>query len=302
MQLEEILEKLENNTGEFPRQALEKAIEEKEVIAPILLNILSESKNRIEDLYNDFNYILHIYALYLLAQFREQKAYPLIIDFFSVPGDISLDVTGDVVTDDLGRILACVNHGDIKLTKKLIENPEVNEYVKSAAIKSLVISVVQGIIDREEAKECFAEIFSHFFENKSAVNKVENKSYWVWTQLTLNSCRLAPLELQEYIQKAFDEDLIETGQNTYDYFLNNGWENNLNELKDDPHYSLIKNAITEMEPWACFNTNQPLKINNKNSSNKLEGFSSSSKKNKSKTKKKKKIQKESRKINRTKKK
>ena len=43
MQLKEILAKLENNTGEFPRQALEKAIDEQEAITPFLLNTLSES-------------------------------------------------------------------------------------------------------------------------------------------------------------------------------------------------------------------------------------------------------------------
>ena len=44
----------------------------------------------------------HIYAMYLLAQFREPRAYPLIVEFFSIPGDIALDTTGDVATEDLG--------------------------------------------------------------------------------------------------------------------------------------------------------------------------------------------------------
>ena len=42
----------------------------------------------------------HIYAMYLLAQFREPRAYPLIVEFFSIPGDIALDTTGDVATEE----------------------------------------------------------------------------------------------------------------------------------------------------------------------------------------------------------
>ncbi len=41
MQLEEILSELENSTGQFPYQALDKAIEEREAITPLLLTTLS---------------------------------------------------------------------------------------------------------------------------------------------------------------------------------------------------------------------------------------------------------------------
>ncbi|WP_268768268.1 DUF1186 domain-containing protein [Mastigocoleus testarum] len=106
MEVKEILSELENNTGKFPREALERAIESKEAITPFLLDVLSECKDNLEDLFNKSDYFLHIYALFLLAQFREPKAYPLIIDFFSVPGELPLEVTGDVVTEGLGKILA----------------------------------------------------------------------------------------------------------------------------------------------------------------------------------------------------
>ena len=280
MQLKEILAKLENNTGEFPRQALEKAIEEQEAITPFLLNTLSESKDKLEDLYDDEDYILHLYALYLLAQFREQKAYPLIIEFFSVPGDMPLDVTGDVVTEDLGRIIASVSDGNIELTKKLIENQEINQFIRSAALKSLIISVIQGIISRKEVVKCFEEIFSNLFANKSSTTEVEEETDYIWTDLTTQSSILAPVELQQYIERVFDEDLIEPffiERDDYDDFLENGWEANLNELRDNPHYYLIEDTISEMESWAYFNTSQPPKIDR--ILQEVGGFSSSSNKN-----------------------
>ena len=84
MQLEEILSELKNNTGVFPRLAVERAIEEQEAITPFLLATLEECKNNLEEFFDKDAYMLHIYALNLLAQFRETKAYPLIIEFFSI--------------------------------------------------------------------------------------------------------------------------------------------------------------------------------------------------------------------------
>ncbi|WGV29029.1 DUF1186 domain-containing protein [Halotia branconii] len=124
MQLEESLSELENNTGTFPRLALERAIEEREAITPILLSTLENWSNNLEELLGKDDYILHIYSLYLLAQFREPLAYPIFIKFFSAPGEIALDVTGDVVTEDLSRIMASVSQGNIEPIKQLIENPK----------------------------------------------------------------------------------------------------------------------------------------------------------------------------------
>ncbi|WP_242054265.1 DUF1186 domain-containing protein [Nostoc sp. FACHB-888] len=78
MQIEEILAQLENNTKEFPRLALERAIEERETITSILIEILDKLSNNLEELLEKSDYILHIHALYLLAQFREVAAYPTI--------------------------------------------------------------------------------------------------------------------------------------------------------------------------------------------------------------------------------
>src|ERR671919_771088 len=122
MDIQQIIGELEYYDGTFPRRALKEAIASKEQITPILLKILEESTARIQELLEQEDYMAHIYAMFLLAQFREKRAYPLIVNFFSTPGDISLKVTGDVVTEYLCRILASVCDGDDSLIKQLAEN------------------------------------------------------------------------------------------------------------------------------------------------------------------------------------
>jgi Protein of unknown function (DUF1186) len=246
MELTEIIAELENYTGTFPRLALEGAIAEREAITPILLATVTEWKSKLEELSERPNYFLHLYAMYLLAQFRESQAYQPIVEFFSVPGDISMDVTGDLATEDLGRILASVCDGNIEPIQQLIENRQANEYVRSSALSSLIILVIQGAIDREVVIKYFEELFS---------TRLEREYSFVWTKLVMKSAMLAPLELKQQIDRAFDAELVEEfffGRKDVDHYINLGQEASLNELRDREHYTLIEDTISEMEWWSCF--------------------------------------------------
>ena len=301
MQLSEIISKLENNNGKLPREALERAIEEKEAITPLLLDVLSNCKNNLEELSNKPDYILHFCAFYLLAQFRESQAYRVIIDFFSISGDMPVDATGNLVGEALGRILASVCDGNIEPIKQLIENKEIHRTVRSAGIESLMICAVQEVISREEIVQYYKELFLDIYTNKPWFQDKEEQNY-ILGSLVMNSSMLAPVELQQYIEKTFDEDLIrplDFEREEFHDLLEIGSEATLNKLRDDINYSLIEDAISDIES-NCFIAWEFEKT--LNSLNEVQGFSNSSKKSKSKAKKKKKMQQESRRKNRSKKK
>lgn len=246
MELTEIIAELENYTGTFPRLALEQAIAEQEAIMPLLLATVAEWKSKLEELSERPNYFLHIYAMYLLAQFKESQAYLPIVEFFSVPGDISIDVTGDLVTDDLSRILASVCDGNIEPIQQLIENRQANEYVRSSALSSLIILVLQGTLDREIVIKYFEELFS---------TRLEREYSSIWTNLVMESAMLAPLQLKQQIDRVFDADWVDSfffNRKDVDYYINLGQEASLNELRDRKHYALIEDTISEMEWWNCF--------------------------------------------------
>ena len=122
MDIETIRQELEFNTGRFPIDTVRAAIEQREAITPVLLAALQEAADAPEEMEREPSPMLYMYAMYLLAQFREQAAYPLLVKFFSTPGKISLDTTGDVVTEDLDRILASVCHNDLDPIKRMIED------------------------------------------------------------------------------------------------------------------------------------------------------------------------------------
>lgn len=293
MNLAEIIAELEYYTGTFPRLALEKAIEEKEAITPYLLGTLLKFNNNLEELEEDSSYMLHIYSLFLLAQFRETQAYPLIIEFFSAPGEICHNVTGEVITEYLNRILASVSGGNIEPIKQVIENPDIEEYVRGAALQSLVVLVAQEVISREEVIQYFEELFS---------NKLKQDNSLIWSYLVANASQLYPLELKGHIDQAYQEGRVDEffiEQEEVNDYLNLGLEACLKELRANSHYFWIEDTISELEKWAIFKEKQPSRQSPITFSRPDED---SQKKATNQSNKKKKVQKESRRKNRPKKK
>lgn len=246
MKIQEILSELEFNYGTFPRKAIEDAIANREKITPELLKIIEHAEQNVDELVYQESYMAHIYAMYLLAQFREKRAYPLIVSFFSIPGEISLDLTGDVVTEDLGRILASVSHGDISLMTSLVENEDANEYVRGAAMEGLLTLVACGQKSREEIMSYFQSLFQ---------GKLARDRSLVWSLLVSCCANLYPEEVLQDIKRAYENGLVEEGYIDFEWVeesLARGKENALRNLREDRRHKFIEDTIREMEWWACF--------------------------------------------------
>jgi uncharacterized protein YecA (UPF0149 family) len=246
MDVAEIMAELEYLGEAFPREAVRDAIANREAIIPELLAVLEKYAGNVEELVGRDDYMLHLYAMYLLAQFREQRAYPLIVRFFSGPGDAIDEAVGDVVTDDLSRILASVSCGDDSLIKSLIENEEVNEWVRDAALRALVTLVTCDEKPREEVISYFHELFT---------GRIKREFSQVWSGLVSCSADLYPEELYRDIEQCFEDDLVDpsfTDLGEVQAWLKLDKEEALRRLKSHHWYTLITDTISDMQSWACF--------------------------------------------------
>jgi len=240
-----ILKELERNTGQFPREALQAAVERREEITPELLTILLDAIERAEEIRNDPQYMAHVYALFLLAQFREQQAYPLVVEFFSLPGELSIESGGEGAIDCLDCILASVCGGHTGLIEKLIENQEVNDYVRGAAIYSLLVLVAAGTITRAQVMTYFKSLFAE---------KLNRFPSFVWDSLVHCATRLHPGEVCNEIRQVFEEGLASAGLISLEEVeaaLGRNRECTLQKLPSSEPV-LVEDAIEEMERWMCF--------------------------------------------------
>ncbi len=246
MNTAEILQQFERHTGKFARAAVEAAVAQPEEIAPELLRILEDAADRAAQLDAEGDYIAHLYAMFLLAQFRETRAYPLVIRFASLPGDLPHSLCCDFITEDLGRVLASVCGGELAGIQSLIENEGADQWVRGAGLDSLVTLVATGQKSRDEIVTYFADLFR---------GKLVRRWSHVWDALISDSSELYPADLLDDIERAYEEGLVNPGYIGLDDVkrdLAEGKDATLAKLRDDPHRRLVEDTVAEMGWWACF--------------------------------------------------
>ena len=244
----EILEALERNAGTFPREAVEAAMARREEITPALLRILENTITRAKDIVAedpDGVYFAHLYALYLLAQFRETRAYPLVVRFARLDSGTLNALAEGFITESLGRVLASVCGGDTSLIEGLIEDPSVDEYVRSAAMRSLVVLAAAGSKSRDEVMDYFKALFD---------GKLERSPSVAWSGLVAYATDLYAEEVTSQISAAFEEGLVDPmfiSPRNVQRDLDQGKESALRDLAaHDRGY--IESVVDEMAWWACF--------------------------------------------------
>ena len=251
METAEILHQFERFTGKFPRAAVEAAVTRQEEVTPELLRIMEETVDRAAQIDAEGGYMAHLYAMFLLAQFRETRAYPLVVRFALLPEDIQYSLCGDFITESLGQVLASVCGGDLAGIQSLIENESADQWVRGAALSGLVTLVAAGQKSRDEIISYFACLFR---------GKLVRQWSHVWDTLVSYSSDLYAAELLDDIELAYDEGLVDPGYIGIKHVKQDlalGKDSLFARLANDPHRRLVSDTVTEMEWWACFREGSP---------------------------------------------
>jgi hypothetical protein len=241
----EILEEFRELRGYFPIEAVEAAIERRDEMVPELLRILDDAADRPAELLARPAEMAPIYALYLLAQFREPAAYPRIVRLFRLPDEAGVELTGEVATEALDRMLATLNFGDLQPIYDLIEDPGVNDWVRGAGLEALEEMVVLGQLSREEAVGYLGELFG---------GKLERDDSTVWSCLVSVATDLHATELAPQVRRAFDDGLVDRYMVTRE---------EVEEELAEPRGVVLRrtrrrckgpidDVVKEMSWWACF--------------------------------------------------
>ena len=231
----------------FPLEAIQAAVDDPDAIIPDLLKVLEHTANNADDVVKDETYMAHLYALYLLAQFREKRAYPLILKLMESSSSTLELLLSDTITEDLDRILASVYDGDLQALKALIENQEHDEWARVAAISSLVILVAQDALSREDVLTYFKSLLHTLDRNK--------EDYIFWSYLINHGVDLYPDMIYDEIKQAFADNIVDEmvlDLAFVDGYIERGKESVLAKLKTNKYTTYIDDTTAEMKGWAAF--------------------------------------------------
>lgn len=230
----------------YPREILEAVISRLDEMAPHLLAYLEGIAAAPEAFEEERDAMGLVFAAFLLAQAREVRAFPVLVSLLTLPEARTEELWGDLISQDMGRILASVYDGNEAALCDLVENSAHGQYVRGAtAIQALESLVLAGRIPRDWLENYYRDLLG---------SKLEREPSVVWDALCLSSAEFGMVSLLPAIEKAFDEELCDP---FYEEFgtLTKRAEKRAGEssLPACPRYLLpVTDTIAETESWAWF--------------------------------------------------
>lgn len=143
-----ILDALTWADEDLPVEAFEEAESVRETLAPKLIRELEKIPSSPEAALES-DYVLHLHAIALLAQWRDARAYAPLLALLQLPSEQLDALFGDYLSVVVGRALASVSGGDLDPIRALALDPAVDTYAREAALEALVVCAFEGDLDRE---------------------------------------------------------------------------------------------------------------------------------------------------------
>jgi len=248
MDLETTLKALEHARHPFPEEAIRWALAHRQEITPALVESVQEPPARVME--REDSWFLNVFAMYLLAELRETSAFEPIIDFHAAITEEEEILTEGVVTEGLNRILASLYPGDDAAIRRLIEDPEIDEWVRGAAVDVYPCLLASGQITRSEVVAYFRYLLDEGLERK-----------WshVWDALAYACGSIHPDGLMPSLEAAYAADLIDPFYYSRENLLRDSHLTQEQALaKAFEHRTpLIEDTAKELSWWACFQPPRP---------------------------------------------
>lgn len=170
---EQILAELSSAAGRVPAAALAAALEQREALTEPLLEALRDFVELTSDpeaTYNGADNALADTAMYLLAQFRETRAFPLFEQLCRLPEECSEYWLGDMLTQDFDSFLASTCGGDPVLLQRLAADVSMRDYARWAALDAMLTLVVNGDWSRSALIAWMQEIWPRWQSSDPATD------------------------------------------------------------------------------------------------------------------------------------
>lgn len=248
MKPEEILEQLKvfGNDQPLPKQALAEAARQRETVTPVLLNALDETyriaaSDDYENIWENPVADIASYGFFLLAQFREQEAFPKLLQFLTLDQDRLDIVLGDVLTEGMRNLLYSTYNGDLPSVQAIAANQSLDPFARGNALDVIAGLLQDGRLSRDDA-------VGFLREQLAALGGSDDDAlFGAFLAKAIADSSL--FELLEDVREAYRLEKIELD------FMG-GFADFFDDLYKGPTQEmcvrLIKDAAEELAGWACF--------------------------------------------------
>jgi hypothetical protein len=242
--LERTLAELDHCERTLPRDAILAAREHREEITPRLIEAIRSATAQAREGHPPKG-SLHIFSLYLLAEFKAREALPAILETIALPQGLLNELWGDCLHEDLSRMLAVLGNGDVELVQSLIRNRDLDMYVRWKAVDMYPLLVRDGIIDRAAA----VELLTQNLRDAIAGADDDITGPLICTLCDLGAAPALP-EIEEVYRRGLIDDSIITLRNVQNDIAAGDAQVAQAHKRLEP--TAIDDVIAELEGWAWF--------------------------------------------------
>lgn len=156
--------------------------------------------------------VLGMHALFILARWREESAWPVFRKLFSLPGDIGYSLLGDFITEDGSIALAMLVGKHREELRAMVEDEGLDDYCRNACLDALTCLVAWGELPREEHVAYLRELLT------ARLRGVPENEH-TFGGVVSATCDMEAWELSPEVEAAYERGVVDEGFVSLRFFL-----------------------------------------------------------------------------------
>ena len=242
--LKKALENIKRVIPILPEKEFACIRENREEAIPTLLGYVKTVCDMGEDLPEDYD--AHTYAMFLLAEFRVNAAFPYLVQYLEFDEDRTYALLSDTLTEDFGSILASVaTTDDIPRLKAVVENTELYLMQRNAALTALQVLYAEDVHSREGYFAYLRYLLEAYRDDPE------------FLAFTIIDCELTGNhEFLPVIESLFEEKLVDESITIWPFVKEQleaaNEEVSKQKLRQRENSSFIRDALKVISSWSCF--------------------------------------------------
>lgn len=239
--------------GAFPADAVALAEAHRHEVAPRLVAELEALAA--DPAQADEDYMLHLYAMHLLAWWRDRRGLLPLISLVRMPDHDLLDeLFGDHLTESLDRCLASMAQGDLAPLEALADDEQASVWARRAALRAMMFCVIEGDAPRDTVLAYLRDLGERQAARDRASAVTEPADPDLLTGVAKVAADLGASDMLPAIREWYREGLIDTsfvGLATLERLIAMPGEQGLGRQRVKGK-EYVTNPQREMAWWACF--------------------------------------------------
>lgn len=239
--MENIIKELYQKDDKLAYEAIKLARQNKDKINDYLLEEIKKIDKNFRKSKLDYIPIFIDRAIFILAEFKEKRLFPILMDLLNNPKIKSFDDIGMVVMDKLPTIVASVFDGNFKTLNNVLENKNVDDYTRSRLMASYIYFYENNLITKEDLEAYLRKLIKLYNDQQ---DDIYNELIDVITTTKLT-------DMIEDVRILFQKNIVNLDYNGgYDRFIDDLF--NYDKTYQEKIYQ-VEDAIKELSRFDKFN-------------------------------------------------